>query len=216
MKLKKFIPYTIKRPIRRYLNFRVLKTAYLNDLKRFDASMIDGKDKLNDKQLHAKITIYYHSLEKGLSNINFRPGFGRKVVLELIQLLINYNDGGYNQSNTAYISGILAIKAYLDKHNSLMIQTHNLDVFLKDIQNKLSLIELNNSNELNGGSLHIDRDSITDKSKSNFRDLSSVRFSVRDYSDYKVSISTIQDAINIASKTPSVCNRQPRAFFCHI
>ena len=46
----------------------------------------------NEYQYEAMITKLYHAVEKGLSYLNYRPGFGQKNIESLIGLLDQYSE----------------------------------------------------------------------------------------------------------------------------
>src|SRR5690606_2173799 len=94
------------------------------------------------------------------------------------------------------------IEQYIELHNK-----HNIDVSsIKERYNKLISVS---SKEDYGGVKEFTKDFILSKRKSNFAELSFYRSSVRDFSHEPVDIQLINEAIQIATKTPSVCNRQP-------
>ncbi|MGF3194963.1 hypothetical protein [Facklamia sp. P13055] len=56
---------------------------YKFDKLRFLTSAYNMKEEYSYENLRSKITFHYHSIEKGLSNANFRAGFGKYAFKEL-------------------------------------------------------------------------------------------------------------------------------------
>ena len=54
---------------------KTLYENYYNKYRRF--SFVDGSC-TDEKQFEASITRLYHTVEKGLSYLNYRPGFGKE------------------------------------------------------------------------------------------------------------------------------------------
>lgn len=179
-----------------------LGKAYRIDKKRFLKSAFNLVKTRNQENLEAKIIFHYHSLEKGLSNVAFREGFGEYAYTELIKTLKQYVDNGYDRNNIAFQTGLSVLNEYVIKHQSSQFNTNFIEKSIKEITDTPSDSNL-------GGVFVLKKENIIKKSKSNFEDLALNRFSVRDYSPNPVKIDLINQALNIAKKTPSVCNRQP-------
>jgi nitroreductase len=156
----------------------------------------------NQENLEAKIIFHYHSLEKGLSNINFRAGFGKNAYTQLIDTMHLYDKKGFDKKSIAYQSGLSVLNEYVIKHENSNVNT---DVLKKEIQN---LAYQNNIYNL-GGVYNLQKKEVVEKSKGDFKSLALNRFSVRDFANKKIDVDLINQALNIAKKTPSVCNRQP-------
>lgn len=190
-------------------HFCLLLVTYFLDFFRFNRSKFSNFGRLNATQLQAKITIYYHSIEKGLSNINFRYGFGRFAVNNLIEAITEYSLCGYDKSNTAFVSGIAVLNEYITKHSSTESVNAEINQFIIVLSSKLSFLKENTDRKLIGGIIELNIDYFLGLSKSNFTDLAYSRFSIRDYAEEKVESDIVSKALMIASKTPSTCNRQP-------
>jgi len=200
--IKRILPEKAKKIILKFIDKRNLKKAYKLDLKRFTKCGFDLVKKSNKENLEAKIILYYHSLEKGLSNINFRYGFGERAYKQLIASMQEYFNKNYDLRSTAYRTGLSVLREYVRKHEKTNIDTNYIQKNLDILSNYDSISDL-------GGIYIINKDEVVANSKSDFKLLTSNRYSVRDYDKNPIDIELINDALNLAKRTPSVCNRQP-------
>lgn len=184
------------------LKIRRLGKAYRIDKHRFLKSAFNLVRIRNQENLEAKITFHYHALEKGLSNVDFREGFGEYAYTELIKTLKQFNKLKYDSNSVAFLTGISVLNEYVKKHEFSKVNTD----FIKKSINELTITPVDTNL---GGVFTLYNDEIVAKSKGNFEELALSRYSVRDYSTSAVNLELINQALEIAKKTPSVCNRQP-------
>lgn len=200
--VKRFLPQSIIEVIKKYQTKNKTKEAYNQDRKRFTKSAFNMVKNRNQENLEAKIILHYHSLEKGLSNINFRAGFGERAYIQLIETMHDFSNENFDKNSIAYQSGLSVLNEYILKHESTNIDT----TFIRGELKKLS--DLNSIQEL-GGVFNLNKKEVIEESSGDFKSLALNRYSVRDFADKKIDLDLINQALNIAKKTPSVCNRQP-------
>jgi nitroreductase len=147
-----------------------------------------------------------HGIEKGLALPDPRPGFGS----EKVQLLLD-SLGAYLRrygSDALIEAALSALDAYV-----LFNRQHGLG--MTDLASRIqglwsaSCGASNTSPEPTGGGIREVR--ATEIHAACSLDLArffQYRFSVRQFSDTPVDVAQIRDAIQMAQKTPSVCNRQ--------
>lgn len=158
----------------------------------------------NDEvQLGAKIMLYTHEVQKGLSHTDFRPGFGRKAIHNLSTALILWNQNNYSQDNMNYKAGLATLCAYKKKHESIGASLPSF--YLKEAGSLESLFPKSAGTEI----ITVEANDKTDNSTKTFVELFENRHSVREYADTPVDTSRLYEAVTIAMKTPSMCNRQP-------
>jgi len=176
------------------------RKMYTRDRIRFRKAAFSLTKNLDESNLIGMIVFYYHSIEKGLCQIDFRKGFGKTAIDGLISSINLYNLNNYDKENIQYITGISVLYRYIEKHEDLGYDVLTLKDFLK------------NNNLLdgkNGGMRIYNGIDISSKGKFDFNVLSQTRHSVRNFGSQPVDKSKIFEAINISIRTPSVCNRQP-------
>lgn len=160
---------------------------------------------LSELQLEGRIIANYHVLEKGLSMPEFRPLFGVPMVKRLIQLT-KQGASKYNWNcNVNYLTAVAVIQKYMERHEQLSI----------DLSDSYSEEEINYGKELScevsvkSGSEDHGSVSYFSKSDSNFDDLAKSRHSCRVFKrEVAIDITRIEEVVEIARFTPSVCNRQ--------
>ena len=152
--------------------------------------------------LTSSIIMDYHRIEKGLSLPDVRPKFGLWFIPDLIYRITHFVDE-YGEDDTV-LAAINAIQTYR-KHHFL------INISLKELE--LDFLRLDNLNikKSNEGTVNISNDR---KTSFPFKEFASSRFSIRDFKTGLISEEYVQNAVSIAKKTPSVCNRQPwRVYF---
>lgn len=193
--IKKLIIRTRKR-----IEFRKLIKF---DTVRFNKYAYEMNSDFSYTNLRSKITFHYHSIEKGLSNANFRPGFGEKAFDQLFIAMKIYVEKGFPVSDSRFQQALSVIRSYLILHDNI-----NIDVSTIEKQYDLYSKFLEKENISIGGSIEINRDELVDYSNLKFTDLAQNRISVRDFSSENIKNLDVFDAIQVAMKSPSVCNRQ--------
>ena len=175
---------------------RIVLKAFLKDFYKY---LMFSKtfNKHNKNKIEASIIQQYHVIEKGLSMPSPKNIFGLDVVKNLIQnieLFIKY----FGDDNEQVKSAIYVLQCYSDHiglHESIKIKN-------------LSKILSNYNHNNNGGTLNMDIQNFNEKRVGNFAKLVEVRKSYRNYSDKSLKMQDLYDAIELASHSPSVCNRQ--------
>ena len=154
-------------------------------------------------QLESRITYHAHALEKGLSHEDLRFNFGKTALKSLSETMRRYAERGYSKE-TAYDNGLSVLKEYIDVHEAAGESYNNLESFF----DKDQIEEIKKSKSTIGGTVVVKRaDKIGNKSKS-YKDLFMGRYSVREFSADPIDIDRLDAAISLATKTPTVCNRQ--------
>lgn len=172
------------------------------DEQKFRQGYVSDINTANQTQLAAKLVFSSHSLEKSLSNDGFETGHGFRTAQLLISMLKIYKDKNYDQKHLAYVNTLSALKAFYDRHAGTKYVSEIEEIFddlsseVKECESKI------------GGSDEILLKDKKNNSKKNFKDLAEGRFAVRTYSKKPVNKKDIEEAIAIATKTPTVCNRQ--------
>ncbi len=185
--------------VRVLFELRLIRNSYA-DYKRYGkyacANVLDNR---NGDNLRAKIVMEAHKIEKAFSLPAPRPGFGRKVIPELIHLLEQCAKTEGGSESLAYKKARSVLGQYLLYHEEI---NFDLGSFGDEI---LPWADMESDV---GGYNEVSRDEWLTRAKSSFKESALSRSSVRSYSGEPISEVTLQDIIRIASKTPSVCNRQ--------
>lgn len=201
--LKKYIPEFVFR------YFKIIKNIYLvcmytfYDFKRFcnNSAAIKG-DYSNKLTLISAITMDYHRVEKGLINTNPRLKFGLWFIPKLINNIIYFKEN-YGNDEMVF-SAYSSIKNYEKFHSEKGISLDELGDNLFRLHNCFKEEKVENS------FFHLEKEDINNIiDKSNFKEFALTRYSIRNFKNSIINKDIIYEAINIARKTPSVCNRQP-------
>lgn len=200
-KIKRFLPKWLFNFLRKKRDKYRLRKKYKIDQKRFENSAFGIDKKKNKENLEAMITFHYHALEKALSFLDFKSGKALSSYDKLIAAMHEYRDKGFDLTIKAYVSALSVIDAYIKKE-----EEYGLDV--TKLKNELTNLskDIEFSNE--GGIYELTKKDLLRTKDSNFKELAFNRVSVRDFDEEPVKKEQIEEALSIAEKTPSVCNRQ--------
>jgi nitroreductase len=158
----------------------------------------DGYD-----QVVSRIMYSVHALEKGLArNRDMRLGFGREALSNLNDALVVYLTKGYDRSDFAYVEGVSVIQRYAEVHAKANFDIRFLDEFISS--------EFLHPGNVYGaaGTKTVRKADKLHNCKKPFHELAQGRSSVREFSGEPIDRQKVMNAIRIAEKTPSVCNRQ--------
>ncbi|MDD3079005.1 MAG: nitroreductase family protein [Paludibacter sp.] len=198
-----------KEKLKSMLPQRVLYYFYL--LKSFKSVSYDLKRRVRDKvydnsepeRVKRNLTLAYHIVEKGLTMPEPRPGFGKKVVLGLIDSIFKYERMNLPKDVIEFKQAVSVLREYRDFHKNLKF---TLD---EDVSEKLDAMLVKFDNVHGEKQFRISAEEYFKDIKSPFDKFCRSRYSVRNYSSKEIPLSVLYDCIDLAQKSPSFCNRQP-------
>lgn len=158
------------------------------------------RESIADKEAHAlaKLTFNYHRIEKGLTMPEFRLGFGRGLISEMMADLQQYEDCGFNRECMMYRQSVGVLHEYAQTHKKqgydLGEQGQQLDAFLQ--QRPCCPTEQASYTATDFFS-HTHDD---------FEAFSASRHTVRHFAG-RVPEQDIISAVKLASSAPQACNR---------
>ncbi|MGK7933248.1 MAG: nitroreductase family protein [Microcystaceae cyanobacterium] len=177
---------------------------YIYDFKRFCQWSSTQKHEHTLKQLRALITVDYHRLEKGLAFREPRVGFGKDAVTKLLAHLKQYVEITPQRDNT----GEIALNALFSYYKFNSEQGLNDEELYQELLHLKSQLSDYGNPESTGGFYTVNRHDIQKVAKIDLQDFFRNRYSVRDFTEEEVDLNLIEQAVKMAQKTPSVCNRQ--------
>ena len=197
--LKKLLPEIVFLKLKMYsLKLKSIR-LYLYDIKHFTSINKSSIEDYNRLRLERLITLNYHSIEKGLTNLNFRVGFGNKAISGLLYSLEKWLEMDLEISNIRVQTGLSVLNSYILKHEETNIDLKRI----KEILKKFNYTE----KKAIGGVLRFSTNLMNFETM-NFTALVENRHSVRDFSNGSFDYLHLKRALEIALKSPSVCNRQ--------
>lgn len=184
------------------VNSLILIRVFLYDYKRFNRFFtIDATNKSDRASIGSWLMQDKHRIEKALSLPNPRFNFGEAVIKKLVSNIVRYSQ--LFDKDEVYFIAVGSLRAYKEFHLN-----HNVE-----IKNSI-VIEINKLDQRDFGHEICDKVGVFKPTKPKdsklfFKDFANSRSSCRNYNlDKKISKEEIEDIVNIAIKTPSVCNRQ--------
>ena len=196
-KIKKKLPKNILY----HYYLRSAKKIVLPDLKRRvkDKIYSDSKEEL----LKRDLTIAYHIVEKGLTMPETRLGFGRDVVISLINTVLEYNRMSLPEQELEFKQSVSVLKEYKEFHDQHKFELDSeLSTLLEKIESKFPSVE-------GMKQIRVSREEYFQDIDKPFDQFCFSRYSVRNYSNQDVPDDVLLECIDIAQKSPSFCNRQP-------
>lgn len=199
--IKRITPVSIKEKINTKRKRRQVKKNYYSDMKKYIRYSFDFGVEKSKRHYETDLIFYYHKLEKGLSLPNPRVGFGRENANHLLSILKKYvKSYGWDETSVISLNTLYAYYNFNKKNN----------LNISDLYDMLESLKTTVPNELSiktGGVHEIKKEDI-DKRRINFKEFAYSRYSIRNFENSDVSLEIIREAVSIAQKTPSVCNRQ--------
>jgi nitroreductase len=208
-KLKKIIGNSVYQKIaktyRFLVNLRYLVSNYFFDMKQYyKYSNVFKKDTF--EKIEAHIILDYHAIEKGFLHNKIRPRFAIKKVKNLISNL-EIVESKYKHSSQTLISYKVLCDYYdYHKNESININEYFSEQNYNSFKSKLEKNILYEKTER----VYItkERDTYFSEVYSSFDKFSSSRKSIRSFSEEIINDEVIKKCIQLASNSPSVCNRQ--------
>lgn len=189
----------LKTPLRLLKRWFLLYREVFLDGRRFLAAVpFYGVEKGNrDSYLEGAVIRQYHVLEKGLAMPEFRPGFGISTVRALIKDLKQWKALGLDL-NEQFAAGQAVLRAYRDRHAEIGF----------DLEGLFDGVDLEDGCQSGAGGAKPFQPLPPDF-RDAFEHVCRSRASVRSFDPEKIpERHKILEAIAIASRAPSVCNRQ--------
>lgn len=203
--IKKVLPKQMQSYIRNIKNNINLIRYYNYDRKKFQKAYTREIEKASKEQLEAKMMFHSHAIEKGLSHNELRYKFGESALTQLASTMEAYRRR-FDTNNLRYQIALSCIRNYELVHinNDIEITDFLRGIFSENILQRSKEVSLDL-----GGYENITSESKKRNNSLSFRELAKNRYSIREFSEDKVSLDDIKEAVEISLKTPSVCNRQP-------
>jgi nitroreductase len=205
--VKAVLPAFIISPLRtRYRALRAswrLKYALRYDLARFRT--FSGMCGLKDRAIHAAAIIKtYHRVEKGLALAKPRPGFGLPAVRQLLSEVRSYIDTYESDRVTRSALNTLCEYQAFNTRQGVAAEP-DIEQGIADLFARQGSVAADCQD---GGTQVVFREDIHAAARKDMFPFFFSRYSVRQFDNQKVDIALIEQAVRMAQKTPSVCNRE--------
>lgn len=183
-----------------------LSVAYKADEERYRAHNYGGSyETYSQPQLIGHMMLAAHSLEKGLSSDVFELGHGFGRLMELAGMVDVYVKRRYDTKSFAYINALSILNNHIDLYRGTEYEGAIRDMFANISP---CLDSLTPSNKNLAGTKKVSRQSKQTNGTKNFQELIEGRSSARAFSEKPIDRRDLKEAIRLAQKSPSACNRQ--------
>lgn len=155
----------------------------------------------NSEKLLGQIIVEYHAIEKGLAMSNMRLGFGKNLLIDLINHCILFEDL-FDKEKEQFNYALRVISEYKIVHQKAnFILDQNLVELIDKLLLKQSDVEPSQQ-------ISMSRETYLEHTYSSFEKFSSNRKSLRMF-EGSIKLEDIEKAVSLAQNAPSACNRQP-------
>lgn len=176
-------------------------------LKETSVSLFEKDDR---KFLCSQMLVLSHSLEKGLSMMIVKKGFGTKKAANLCLLIERYKQKyGNDDISYPFIESCGILQAYMEYQIAQKFDLGVLRTRIEALLNSLSDIQRKALSNFHYGVVVLNKSFLNGGQNGNYERIVSTRRSVRSYSEEIVEVDKIKKAIELANYSPSACNRQP-------
>jgi nitroreductase len=165
------------------------------------------RDKVYNRDAAGKVkrdlTLLYHIVEKGLTMPEPRPGFGKKVVADLCNVIMKYHRMHLPVDALEFVQAVSSLHEYDEFHHSIGFD------YEPDLKASLQKVLALYPDVRGEEQISTTADAYFAGIRAPFDEFCNSRFSVRNYTDMEIPVSVLMDCIQLAQKSPSFCNRQP-------
>ena len=172
----------------------------VNDYRRYHGHAAPAGQVSNAGNGRALMMYFTHSVEKGLSRQDFRPGFGERPVSALAKLMNAWIDEGRGQEDSFFVSACASMRVYFTRHQQL-----GIDVGDKRALFSHAVLEAISRTSEDGGVRELE---LAGPRPEGFALLATRRVSLREFDQGPVANDVVIRAIETALSAPSACNRQ--------
>lgn len=209
MSLKKMVlryaPVGLRRTLRDVYFAGKLVPGHLYDYGRFLSHAGLNKSRNAQAERAARITLYYHQLEKGMSLAEPRLNFGKPIIASLFDELDVFL-AAYGVADPA-TTAVAALFGYVDFHEARGERAEHVRAPLDALLARHGITTAQ-ARAWRGGVVAVTRADIAAARDAGFKRFFESRYSIRQFGGGAVALEDLRSAVATAQKTPSVCNRQ--------
>lgn len=212
--IKKMVPNHAWRTLQRAKANMKLKSYYSRQRKRFLNNCAGPWNSEQSERLRGTMVYYIHRIEKGLSHQHFRDGFGKSAFSELKAVMEQWRKRSYPVDDVTYQAAQNVIRAYVRKHHAI---GKPVPQFVSEwFPTEVASADKSCDSVAEAGTKTVRAADKRNNASLDYATLFAGRTSVREYEETAVDREKLHNAVAIAMKTPSVCNRQAyRILFIH-
>ena len=191
------------------LQFLLEMYSYWRRLCRYNASIGTDRDR---QKMQYTLLRENHVIEKGMSMRNTRKGFGQAKVSALIERLGRYHRLYGAEDSHFLMYPLSTIKEYIAYQKNDGVQIPEIERAFRQLCDEVGVAQ--ESLEAPAGIELMKAQTLKEKARGDYESLLYSRHSIRYFKDELPSKDLLEEALRLASRTPSACNRQ--AWHTHV
>lgn len=149
----------------------------------------------------SKILRQTHMIEKGMSLSAPRKGFGQAKIKALFEMLDSYLNLGYPPDGMPFQDALCVLNAYVGFQKEMGYEN-------SDLENKIKKYDSFRLENLSAGIRKDTKENLMSQINKSFPEFFCSRHSLRQFDDREIKIEDVKNAIKIAQRAPTACNRQ--------
>lgn len=203
-KVKKSFFY---KSFRKMQNNKGLLSESLGDYRNYSKYNFGNSFCKTEGSLDGRIIRQTHILEKGMSLEHPRKGFGQKKIEDLLIYIREYQSLGFDMSRFSVVNALNTLDAYVEFQKKLGCSCEKLEKELEPFR-----VYMNE--DLESGICKIQKEELEKQIQGEFPEFFRSRHSIRQFAKKPVEVEIIKEAVALAMKAPSACNRQsPKVYY---
>lgn len=172
------------------------------DLERYWKHAFFPSSKLSEEAIVSRITAISHALEKGLSHPERKDAFAIGYAEQLSLLLKSVLRVDQFERDPRLMWAVSTLGEWVELHEEASAVSDEL------LDHCRETLRLASTQPKVVTTLEREREEVQSAARGDFESLAFSRHSIRDFTPSEVDIGLIHEAVRIASRSPSACNRQ--------
>ena len=198
--IKRITPVRWHSPLRSFFVKLGLFSYYWGDFRHLFAPLEDAG--VSRAKYRARLIKQYHRIEKALAVPTFTPGRGSRAAEDLVGTIQRGLSAGIKKEDIQMQAAVRALSRFLS------LQGSEASELRRRFDNVCQTSDIKVTEFDDAGTLLLEKQYFIDAMHAPFALLSARRHSIREFERSAVPIDKIFNAVQIAQRTPSVCNRQ--------
>lgn len=191
----------IKNRIKIYINRITMLGEFYQDYKNYKRWNYNNPAVQTKAAQESKILRQTHMIEKGMSLTAPRKGFGQKKIEELFEMMDQYLKMGYPSTGMPFQNAIVVLHAYVDMQKKIGYENVQM-------VEKLKTYDSYRIAGLVAGIQHDTKTNLLSFMDKPFPEFFYSRHSMRQFDAKPINIEDVKQAVRVAQKAPTACNRQ--------
>lgn len=193
--------YKLKKSVKIFLDKFVMIYEFFCDYRNYSRWNYNNPRVITRSAQESKILRQTHMIEKGMSLSSPRKGFGQQKIQILFEMLDLYLKRGYPSDGMPFQDALCVLNEYVKMQKELGYENPQMEKKLKEYD----VLRIKN---LQAGICKDTKENMLANINKPFPEFFKSRHSIRQFDNKPVDIEDVKNAVKIAQRAPTACNRQ--------